>query len=360
MEVCFLKNYILILVLVLVCLSIVNFQADAKYDFKLEYLGDINISSSYFPVGKLPLPVICENMVYDSVESTYDNYHNIYDIENRELLKSYKLPPSIDSLGLYTNGKQVVYVHEMDKKAIVYEGLNKIWEEEFDDYIFGLTMDQDYIYAAVAETGIVILEMDGKRVNIINGEMGEYIAEKKYAIGMLNDEKNLYLFDRKTLYKIDKDTYETEYRVKYNEGSFKIVLQNSKFLFRYDANMIDKETGEVVDRIEGWDFAVDEDLIIYTDGKLIAKNIDTGEKLWEKEFIENRTFVPLIDNGYFYIFLEKFYVIDVRTGNVVWEDEPIDYFFEYVPQIMATDEYVTVFIENRDSPKLRIYRKVFE
>ena len=357
MEVCFLKKYIL--VLLLLCLIFINLQVFAQTNLKLEYLHEIDISTSYFPVGRLPLPVICGNMVYDNKIGMENNYHNIYDIETGELLRSYKKPFSIDSLGLYTNGKQVVYVHEKDKKIIVYEGLKKVWEKEFDNYIYGLTMDEAYIYVAVAETGIVILDMDGKLHYIINGEIGEYILEKEFAIGMLNDEKNIYLFDREYLFKINKDTYEIEYGIQFENLYYK-VLQNSKYLFTSDINIIDKETGEVVDRISGANFAVDEDLIIYTYGKLIAKNITTGKILWEKEYIENHTFAPLIDNDCFYVFLDKFYVFDVKTGEVVWEDEPIDYFFEYIPQIMATDEYVTVFIENRDDPRLRIYRKVYE
>ena len=167
----------------------VTMQICAQSNFSLEYLGEINISSVYFPVGRLSSPVICGYMIYDNeVGSLYGNYHNIYDIETGELLKSYKKPFSIDSLGLYTNGKQVVYVHEKDKKIIVYEGLKKVWEKEFDNYIYGLTMDEAYIYVAVAETGIVILDMDGKLHYIINGEIGEYILEKEFAIGLLNDE----------------------------------------------------------------------------------------------------------------------------------------------------------------------------
>ena len=74
--------------------------------------------------------------------------------------------------------------------------------------------------------------------------------------------------------------------------------------------------------------------------------------------IQKTAFEPLQIMGILY-FSGQFYVLDVKTGEVVWEDEPIDYFYEYT-QIMATNEYVTVFIENRDYPKLRIDRKIYE
>jgi len=340
----------------------VTMQICAQSNFSLEYLGEINISSVYFPVGRLSSPVICGDMIYDNeVGSLYGNYHNIYDIETGELLKSYNLPLSFDSYGLFTNGKQVVYVHEKDKKVMVYEGLEKVWEKEFNNFIYGLTMDDSHIYVAVDETGIVVMDINGNINDVISGDICEYITKNKYAIDILNDEKNIYFNAKECLFKIDKGTYEIKYKKKYEDSLLTIVLQNSKYLFSLDANRVDKETGEIIDSIEGYYFAVDEDFIIYDYGKkLRARRLDTGEILWEREYIENLAFEPLIDNGYFYTFLDKFYVLDVKTGEVVWEDEPIDYFYEYIPQIMATDEYVTVFIENRDDPRLRIYRKVYE
>jgi len=351
-----------IFIILFFCMFSVTMQICAQSNFSLEYLGEINISSVYFPVGRLSSPVICGDMIYDNeVGSLYGNYHNIYDIETGELLKSYNLPLSFDSYGLFTNGKQVVYVHEKDKKVMVYEGLEKVWEKEFNNFIYGLTMDDSHIYVAVDETGIVVMDINGNINDVISGDICEYITKNKYAIDILNDEKNIYFNAKECLFKIDKGTYEIKYKKKYEDSLLTIVLQNSKYLFSLDANRVDKETGEIIDSIEGYYFAVDEDFIIYDYGKkLRARRLDTGEILWEREYIENLAFEPLIDNGYFYTFLDKFYVLDVKTGEVVWEDEPIDYFYEYIPQIMATDEYVTVFIENRDDPRLRIYRKVYE
>src|SRR5690554_3931011 len=119
-------------------------------------------------------------------------------------------------------------------------------------------MDEAYIYVAVDETGIVVLDMDGKLHNIIGDDICEYILVKKYAIDILNDEKNIYFNAGECLFKIDKGTYEIKYKKKYEDSLLTIVLQNSKYLFSLDANMIDKETGEVVDRISGANFAVDE------------------------------------------------------------------------------------------------------
>lgn len=222
-------------------------------------------------------------------------------------------------------------------------------------------MDDSHIYVAVDETGIVVMDINGNINDVISGDICEYITKKKYAIDILNDEKNIYFNAKECLFKIDKGTYEIKYKKKYEDSLLTIVLQNSKYLFSLDANRVDKETGEIIDSIEGYYFAVDEDFIIYDDGnRLVARRLDTGEILWEREYIKNLAFEPLIDNGYFYTFLDKFYVLDVKTGEVVWEDEPIEYFYEYIPQIMATDEYVTVFVENRDYPKLRVYRKVYE
>ena len=350
----------IIFILVSLCLFTGNLQVYAQTSLKLELLHEIDISSIYIPVGELAFPVLCGNMVYENEIGFDNNCHKIHDLETGKLLKSYKYPFSIDSLGIYTNGKQVVYVHEFSKKIIVYEGLDKILEKRLDlnGYIYGLTIDEKYLYAAT-EKGIIILDMDGKLVHIINDEISEYIDEKEFSIGMLNDKESLYIFDGVYLYKINKDTYEIIYKTQF-KNSYYEVIQNSKYLFPHGINWIDKETGEIVDKVKGGCFAVDEDFIVYTYDKLVAKRLDTGEKLWEKEYIENHTFTPLIDDGYFYIFLDKFYVIDVKTGEVVWEDEPIDYFFEYIPQIMATEEYVTIFVENRDDPKLRIYRKIYQ
>jgi len=325
-------------------------------------LHEIDISSIYIPVGELAFPVLCGNMVYENEIGFDNNCHKIHDLETGKLLKSYKYPFSIDSLGIYTNGKQVVYVHEFSKKIIVYEGLDKIWEKELDlnGYIYGMTIDEKYIYA-VTEKGLIIFDMDGTLVNIINSEV---YNESGFSCDILNDEDNVYFINKDYLFKIDKDRYEIEYKIKYKKEVdyyfLEVVSQNSKYLFTNDINWLDKETGEVVDKVKGEFFAVDENFIVYTYDKLVAKRLDTGEILWEKEYTKDNTFVPLLDDGYFYIFLEKLYVIDVKTGEIVWEDEPIDYFYEYIPQIMATEEYVTVFVENIDDPKLRIYRKIYE
>ena len=349
------------ILLILLCLTFVNMGVFSKTNLKLELLHEIDISTIYFPIGRLPLPVICGDMVYDNEIGIQNNYHKIYDLETGKLLKSYILPQSDDSYGLFTNGKQVVYVHEKDKKVMVYEGLEKVWEKEFNNYIYGLTMDDSHIYVAVDETGIVVMDINGNINDVISGDICEYITKKKYAIDILNDTESIYLNAKEYLFKIDKGTYEIKYKKTYEKPLPIIVLQNNKYLFMIDANRVDKETGEIIDSIEGYYFAVDEDFIIYDDGKKLgARRLDTGEILWEREYIENLAFEPLIDNGYFYTFLDKFYVLDVKTGEVVWEDEPIDYFYEYIPQIMATDEYVTVFVENRDYPKLRVYRKVYE
>ena len=54
------------IILILLCLTFVNMGVFSKTNLKLELLHEIDISSIYFPVARLSLPVICGDMVYDN------------------------------------------------------------------------------------------------------------------------------------------------------------------------------------------------------------------------------------------------------------------------------------------------------
>ena len=349
------KKYVIIIIILS---FFVSFQINADSSFHLEYLWEITISPHYFPVGHLSLPVLCKDKIYENlVNAPNYNCHNIYDAKTGQVLKSTNYPPSIDSLGLYTNGKQVVYVHEQNKKIIIYDGLNIIWEKVFNDPISQVSVDTNNIFILTSKN-LMRIDISNKKIHNIFNEAEICINNDIYSNYLLNDKKYLYYFNSEYLFKINKNTYEIEAKMKY-VGLNDIVLQNDKYLFSSYMKILDKKTDEIISiSNSGRGFTANDKYIVYTDdNKLITKNIKTRKIVWEKEFKENNTLTPTIKEEFLYIYLEKFYVINVNNGNIVWEDKIRDDYFEYVPQIIVKDNYVSIFIDNRGESKLRMYRK---
>ncbi|MFW6029462.1 MAG: hypothetical protein ACOCRO_04330 [Halanaerobiales bacterium] len=336
-------------------LLILGGKGGAVENNPLEFLWEIDAPRSSVAVGEYSLPVICNDLLYMEEHGGKNNKLNVYDLKTGNIIGSIDNPAIFNMIGPITNGDEVIYVNEVTNSITKLNKATPIWQKKYKSKIWEVAIDKKNIYINLTNE-LVFLDIDGEvKKSIINND----------GSSILIDDKNIYLLGE-YLYKINKNTAEIKYKLNYKDhGIYYLIRQNNKYLFGNNGDIILKETGDIVknieDKVDMMYFGVSDKYIVSCEkDKLIVLDAINFNKILEKKINDYYTFEPIIQDDLLYIFLDRFVIIDLKTGDVLWEDKDRDDFIEYIPQIIVTDKYIGIYVEKGEDSVVRIYKSKLE
>lgn len=353
------KKKIVLLVIVLL-IAICNISKASDRSESIELLWEARVPNLISGL-KNPLPTVTNYLLYFE---EWGDEHNIkvYEIRDGQIIGTIKTPKSYNEIDLTGNDRYFLYATDTFHEIRLYSGLALKWSYKFEEaYLIDAKIDDKYIYAYTSG-GIYIFDLSGTIIKTLDIK-GSIHVSSKY----------IYVLGGKELYKVEKDTWKIIYEKKYHQPIYG-VKHNENYIISSYLPIINKKDGKflkedvplVEEDLYREIYAINEEYIVLIDlhyrypiSRIICLDNDLNIVLDKIINEDVRTYLPVINRDYFYFVTETaLKVMDLRTGEIVWEDRNIsDREIDIVPWMYVyQDEYLFLCNENGDGADLRVYR----
>lgn len=349
---------------------ILGYMCVAEASFDLEFLW--KDSFDYSMLTDYANPLIDNDRLYfvvrnieDYIKGIFNNdFINIYDLNSGIIVERMEIVSGGGMVNPFKINNFLVF--PIFNEVSVFRNNELVWRKKFDSIIIDAIHDKEYIY--------INSLLENKKIIKLNtdGEIKWAFSQDNWNFrGLEQDDFFIYTTgytgfggESNYIYKINKKSGHVEKRIENKiKGNLfvnkKYIIVDSSLTYEEEKIYVYNKNGEKLKTINGKEvLVVSDDYIIYTkdnDNTMICLNANSFVKEWETTPLIRVTLYE--DKLYGYKTMGPFTVIDVTTGDIIWQDENNrDEDFASGTTPVINDDYV-ITINESDFSYIWVYKK---